>query len=288
MALPSQANLDAHAIIRQTLAIYGLDSPALATWALDSLIAGHSIDQILLELEQRPEYKAAFPEIEARQRAAQERGIFLEPVGPNEILSYRTEAKALMRSFGLPESYYNNHQVLFNLIVNDKSLAELNDYLELTQRRVANAPTEIGEVFGEVFGANASEALMLAFTNDDLTLPALEDMVQTAEAGGAARRLGFGLSQAEMRRVADLNVSYDQAVQGFAELGQQRALFDETLSETEDFTVGGVGVEAAFDVGTGGERLERRAQERTASTSGQVGGLAEQRGATSLGEAGQR
>ena len=288
MAVATQAQLDAHALVRQTLASFGLNSPSLATWALESLIAGNSIDQILLELEQRPEFKTAFPEIAARQDKALATGVWLEPVGPAEILSYRTEAKALMRSFGLPESYYNNTQVLYNLVVNDRSLSELNDYLELTQRRVVNAPGEIGQVFAEVFGAQAPQALMLAFTNDELTLPALEEMVQTAEAGGAARRMGFGLSEAEMRRVADLNVSYDQAVQGFADLGQRRSLFDETLGETEDFGVGGVGVEAAFNAGTGGTKLARRAEERTASTAGQAGGLAEQRGATGLGAAGRR
>jgi hypothetical protein len=215
---------------RSVLAQWGLDQPSLIAWADQQLRAGVSIDRILFDLELRPEFAAAFPEIDARRARQDETGIQLSPIGPGEILDYRTQAKALMRSFGLPPSYYDNAQVLFNLVVNDKSLSELNDALELTQRRVANAPPQIAQVFGEVFGPDALQAMFVAFTNDERTLPALEDMVQTAEAGGAARRLGFDLSTPEMQRVADVNLSYDQLVEGFVSLDEKRSLFDETIS----------------------------------------------------------
>lgn len=279
---------NAHEIIRMTLRAYGLDSPRLADWALESLIAGHSIEQILLELEQQPEYKAAFPEIEARQRRSLELGLQLEPIGPSQILEYRTRAKALMHSYGLPESFYTNNQNFFDLITNDVSLDELNARLDLSSKRVANAPPEVRAVFEDVFGTDSDRALFLAFTNVDTTLPALEDMVQVAEAGGAARRFGFGLSRAEMERVADINVSYDQAVAGFRQLDASRGLFDETITETQDLTVGGEGIAAAFGMEGGARALEQRSRARTAETAGSAGSLVEQRGVTGLGPAGKR
>lgn len=285
---PSQEQRDAASIIRETLRLLGLASEPLIQWAYDSLVAGNSIDQVLLELEERPEFKAAFPEIEARRRMGQELGVTFEPIGPGEILQYRTQAKALMHTFGLPESFYSNNSNFYELIINDVSLEELNSRLELSSRRVANAPPEVRSVFEEVFGTDSDQALFLAFTNTGTTLPALEDMVQMAEAGGAARRLGFGLSQAEMTRIADINVSYDQAVQGFAELGQRRSLFDETISERQDLTVGGEGVSAAFNIGTEGQAVEERAKSRAAETAGGTGSLLEQRGISGLGEAGKR
>lgn len=286
---PTYEIRDAHTILRATLRTYGLDSPSLADWALQALIAGSSIEQILLELEQRPEYKAAFPEIEARQRRSLELGLQLEPIGPAEILEYRTRAKALMHSFGLPESFYSNNQNFFDLIVGDTSLDELNSRLDLGSRRVANAPAEVRAVFDDVFGADSDQALFVAFTNIDTTLPTLEEMVQVAEAGGAARRFGFGLSEAEMRRIADINISYDQAVQGFSQLDARRALFDETITESADFTVGGEGIAAAFNLeGQAAQQLEQRAKTRAAATAGSTGTLSEQRGITGLGEAGRR
>lgn len=291
MATPvaTQAQRDSHVLLRETFARYGLGGESLATWALDSLIAGKGIDQILLELEERPEFRAAFPEIEERRRRSAETGVQFSPISPAEILEYRTQAKALMHTFGLPESFYSNNSNFFELITNDVSLEELNSRLELSSRRVANAPPEVRAVFDEVFGTDSDQALFLAFTNTGTTLPALEDMVQMAEAGGAARRLGFGLSQAEMARVADINVSYDQAVAGFAELGRRRSLFDETIGESRDLTVGDEGISAAFDIGSeGATALEARARSRTAETSGGTGSLLEQRGISGLGEAGRR
>lgn len=274
---------------RSVLAQWGLDSPSLIQWANEKLLAGESIDKILFDMERRPEFDAAFPEIKARRDKMATTGVPLSPIDPGIILDYRVQAKALMRSFGLPPSYYNDTTVLFNLIVNDKSLSELNDALELTQRRVANAPPQVAQVFADVFGPDALQAMFVAFTNDERTLPALEDMVQTAEAGGAARRLGFDLTAAEMGRVADINLTYDQAVQGFQTLDERRGLFDETISEGTDLTVGNQGLGAAFGIGAGAAReLEQRAKSRKAETAGDTGALSEQRGVTGLGVAGQR
>lgn len=274
---------------RSVLAQWGLDSPSLIAWADEKLRAGESIDKILFDMERRPEFDAAFPEIKARREKMAQTGTPLSPIGPGEILDYRVQAKALMRSFGLPPEYYDNASVIFNLITNDKSLAELNDSLDLLQKRVANAPPQVGAVFGEVFGADARQAMFLAFTNDEVTLPALEDMVQRAEAGGAARRLGFNLSAAEMAAVAGVNLTYDQAVAGFTTLDERRGLFDETITETEDYTVGDEGIGAAFNIGGGQVRkLEQRGEARAAETSGAGGVLSEQRGVVGLGGAGKR
>jgi hypothetical protein len=274
---------------RSVLRQLGLDTPSLIEWANEKILAGESIDRIIFDLERRPEYDRAFPEIAERRRRQEATGVQMSPIDPGTILDYRVQAKALMRSYGLPPSYYDNASVLFNLVVNDKSLAELNDSLDLLQKRVANAPAEIGLVFAENFGANAREAMFLAFTNDEQTLPALEDMVQQAEAGGAARRLGFNLSAAEMGRVADINLGYDQLVSGFGTLDERRGLFDETISERDDYTVGVEGIDAAFNIGGGAVRkLAQRGEARAAETGGQAGTLNEQRGVSGLGTAGKR
>lgn len=285
----SNVDLDGIDYFRSVMAQWGLDQPSLIEWANEKLLLGQSIDRILFDLERRPEFDAAFPEIKARREKMAGTGVPLSPIGPGEILDYRTQAKALMRSFGLPPEYFNDPTVLFNLIVNDKSLAELNDSLELLQARVANAPPQISAVFEDVFGADARQAMFLMFTNDEVTIPALENMVQVAEAGGAAQRLGFDLSVPEMQRVADIDIDYDQAVAGFETLSERRSLFDETISERSDLTVGQEGLEAAFALGgTGREEIERRARTRTAATGGAGGELSENRGATGLGTAGRR
>lgn len=284
--MTNQEQRDAHGLLRQTFARYGLGSDALASWALDQIVAGKSIEQILLELEERPEYKDAFPEIQARRNRMAEEGVQLSPISPAEILEYRTQAKALMQSFGLPTSFYSDNADFYDLIVGDVSMAELNSRLEIPASRVANAPPEIRSVFGELFGVSSDQALYALFVDVDRALPALEEMAQQAEAGGAARRFGFGLTPMEMETLARYNLGYDQLVTGFQELDTNRALFNETLYET-DFTVGQEGVASAFGL-EGQDKLRKRAEARQAETQGSAGGILSQEGSISLGTAEQQ
>lgn len=275
---------------RSVLAQWGLDSPSLIAWADEKLRAGESIDKILFDMERRPEFDAAFPEIKARRERAEQTGIQLAPIGPAEILEYRTKGKQLMRSFGLPDIFYDENRNFFELIVGDVSLDELNSRLELASRRVVNAPPEVRNVFEDIFGNayDADRAMYLLFTDVDKSLPTLEEMVQTAEAGGAAARLGFGLDRSEMERLAGANLEYEQLLEGFGKLDTTRGLFDETLYE-EDFTAGQEGIEAVFGLEGGAqERLTRRGEARRAETTGAAGAAVEDRGVTGLGEAGTR
>jgi len=283
---PTQAQRDSHALLRETFARYGLGGEALATWALEQIIAGKGIDQILLELEERPEFRAAFPEIEARRRSSAETGIQLEPISPAEILAYRTQAKALMASYGLPASFYSQNTDFFDLIVGDTSMSELNDRLDRASKRVVHAPPEVRAVFTDLFGTAGEDAMYALFVDTDRALPELEDMVQTAEAGGAARRFGFGLTRAQMEQMAAYNLDYEAAVAGFGKLYQDRGLFDETLYESADYTVGEQGVAAAFGL-EGQDALLKRGEARRAETAGYSGGGFDEVGAIGLGTADQ-
>jgi hypothetical protein len=280
---------DAHSLIRMQLAAYGLPQPALADWALEMLIAGKPIETILLELEQRPEFKAAFPEIEARRARALAEGLQLEPISPSIILEYRTRARALMRSFGVPEQMWDTNEDFAGFIVGDISMEELSSRLTRVSERVYQAPVEVRAVFMDVFGLEGDQALFSLFLDAEKAEPVLEEMVQVAEAGGAAQRMGFGLTEAEMNRMAAANVSYEQALEGFRELDKMRGLFDESIFEVEDFTIGNQGIGSTFGLeGRVAEELEARAGTRKASTSGASKAVSEQRGTIGLGEAGRR
>lgn len=269
------------------LARYGLSS--LTKWASDAVIRGLSEDEIALQLRDRPEFKAAFPEIEAREQLIKTTQGALAPLSPDEIIELRDSYRGMMRSYGLPPAFWDNKSDMFDLIVNDVSPDELNSRLETAVVRVQNAPPQVREVFGELFGADGDTALFSIFVDVDRALPELENMTQLAEAGGAARRFDFNLSRAQMERVSGTRVGYNQMVSAFATLDSSRSLFEETLYETEDFTVGEEGIEAAFGLEGGAtEKLEQRAGTRAASTAGSGGGVREERGSTSLGGAGRR
>lgn len=281
---------DVYALVQRTLAAYGLTSQRLADWALEMLIAGKPIETILLDLEQQPEFKAAFPEIEARRARALREGLQLEPINPAMILEYRTKARALMRSFGVPQDMWDRNEDFATFIVGDVSMDELNSRLRRGSERVYQAPPEVRAVFFDLFGIDGDTALFALMLDPTKAEPVLENMVQMAEAGGAARRMGFGLTQAEMTRMEAANLTYEQMLSGFRELDIRRGLFDETLSEEgQDFTVGDEGIAAQFGLAGGAaEALTRRGEARKAATSGSSRAAQTEIGVVGLGEAGRR
>jgi hypothetical protein len=267
---------------------YGLEG--LTKWASDALIQGLSQEEIVLQLYDQPTFKTAFPEIEARQQRAKTLGISLPPISADDVLSYRSTARQLLRSYGVPTGLWDSNADIAEWIIGDVSLDELNSRLDIASTRVYQAAPEVRAMFDELTGANGDQALFAMFLDPAKAPTILEDMVQQAEIGGAARRFGFQLERERIEDVARYNISYGQAIEGFASLDEQRGLFEESLFEEGiDYTVSEEGTAAVFGLGGGAaEKLQRRAETRQAQTAGGRGGLTEERGATSLGGAGRR
>src|SRR5436190_18401227 len=95
----SKKQQDAYADLVNILGDYGLAS--LAPWAWNEIIQGASETQVLLDMRQTPEFKAAFPEIAMREKAG------LPAISPGEIVSYRNSAIQLMRAAGLPKGFWD-------------------------------------------------------------------------------------------------------------------------------------------------------------------------------------
>lgn len=273
--------------LMEVLSRYGLQE--MAEWVSQRITAGASPEQIQLEMYDQPLFKSAFPEIAAREALVKGTGVTLLPLSPDQILTYRNQARSLMRAYGLPPSFWDRHTDFMDLIVNDVSIEELADRLDSASTRVHQAPPEVRAYFGELFGAASDDALFAIFVDVDRSMPELERMVQRAEVGGAARRFGFDLEPVATGRLAEYGINYAQAVEGFSTLDLQRGLFQETISEEEDLEAEEEGVEAVFGLDVeSGAALRRRAETRTAESSGQAGGGQEERGVTSLGGAGRR
>lgn len=262
----------------------------LADWATKMLISGASEDEIALQLYDQPRFKQLYPEIDARRHARLKDGKLTTPqLSVDDVLNYRLQGKQMMRAYGLPQQFWATNDAFFNLIVNDVSLEELNSRLDVAVSRVYTAPPEVRSTFGELFGANSDNALFTLFVDPDRAMPELERMTQQAEIGGAARRFGFDPTPAEMARVAGYGITYDQAVEGFANLDVQRGLFNETILELENLEAEEEGVEAVFSLeGGAAGKVSKRAETRVATTSGQAGGGSDERGPAGLGGAGRR
>ena len=275
-------------ILTRLLKTYGLTS--LISWAEKMIVTGASPEQVELELFEQPQFQAIFPEIEARRKKAEQGGLLhFTPISATDVMQYRTQARAMMRGLGLPAGMYTNDSDFFDLIVNDVSIDELGSRLDMAVTRAQMAPPQVRDVFEELTGISGDSALFAIFLDPTRATPVLENLVQKAEAGGAARRFGFNLTDPSMERLQEANFDYEGLTKGFSELDTQRGLFDESLFEEVDFDVNDEGISAAFGLeGGAAQKLKGRAETRTAQTQGHKGGLIEERGATGLGGAGRR
>jgi hypothetical protein len=277
----SEEDESARAIINGALAMFGLES--LAEWAWQLYLDGAPIEQIMLELRQRPEYAQRFPamaELANRGRAISE----------FEYINYEREAARIMHGAGLAAGFYDQPDDFAALLIADLSLNELAQRIQGAYVRVAHASDEIRDIFGEYFGASGDNALAMVFLDPDRALPILEQEVSAAEFGGTGRRFGFEIGRMIAERAASLGVDLETATGGFQRLDVLRPLFDETISELQDYVAERECVNALFGLEAGDQlRVERRRAEREAAFAGASGGaLLSGEGVTGLGPAPQQ
>ncbi len=277
---PQSPDLQRDALARLGSLLQGYGLNGMLDWVKSKLIAGASEAEIQLEMYEQPAFKARFPVIDARRAAG------LNPVSVAEVLEYETRGRELMRRAGITQESFMARDYLQGLMIRDVSLAEVQDRLNEGLLRVQNAPPEVRSIFGSWFGTNSDAAMAQLFLDPDKALPELEKMAATAVAGGIGKRYGLELAQGIAREIADTGVSDGAIWQGFAQLDSMRDLFSETISETQDLTMEGEGIDAVFNTGPGGQRtLERRLQSRSAAFKGGGNAAATEKGVIGLGVA---
>ena len=267
----------------------------LADYGLDDLIAivdqwirgGMSIDEAMLQLRDPKTdagriFDARFPAIQLRRATG------LAPISPAEYVAYERQATQILRSAGLPQGFYDSREDFTNLLAGDVSIGELNQRINDGFVAVSRAPAEVRDAFGSFFGANGDAALASFFLDQSKSLPILQEIVDTAQVGGAARQFGFGIDRGRADQIRQTGVGFEQARSGFGTLAALKPVFEETISEAVDLTAEGIGTDAVFglDQGQGARTVQRRVDERVAAGSGlSGGGAAGERGGFGLGSA---
>lgn len=152
---------------------YGLEG--LTAWASKAITDGLSEEEIGLQLYDQPAFKAAFPEIEARQNRARDEGISLPPISADDVIGYRSATRQLFRSWGVPAGLWDSNSDIANWIIGDVSLDELNQRVELASTRVVQAPPEVRAMFDELTGNRGDAALHAMFLDPEKAPTVLEE-----------------------------------------------------------------------------------------------------------------
>jgi len=269
-------NRSALALLKQVLERYGLGS--LGDWAWSMLQNDRSYEEVLLELRERPEFKARFKAIGLRQQYG------LNPVSPEDIIEYENTARDLMRSSGLPSGFYDDADDFAELIGKGVSLQSVARRVEQVWDRVTDAPPEVRDAFADLFNVNGDQALAAFFFDPDRSEVVLERMARSAVAGGAMRAAGFDLDALAAARVAGFDLQDKSVRAGFARLAQLRAVFNETMGERNqaDLDAMDEGLNAVFDIGEGADAIERRVRTRVNEFAGGGGAYMTRGGLTGL------
>ena len=253
---------DAFAIVRQFLARYDLQS--LEGFALDALRRnGNNLQLTLLELEDTPEFKERFQANEERRKLG------LSALSPEEIIRYEQQARGVLRRAGLPSGFYDQFDDFVKFIVDDVSISELQERVNLGFERVAFASPEVRGFFADFYGAHGDAALAAYFLDPERATAVLRQQVATVETAAlVSTAAGFPqIHRDTAREIAGLGLSSSEQLARAERVRSDRFLADETFSERVDISLFDI-VEGNFGLDSDKTRLiERRRQRRVAALS---------------------
>lgn len=233
----AQAQSSARAIIDGALGQYGLQS--LSTWAWGKYLANESIDQIMLELRQTPEYKTRFPAMETLAQSG-------HAISEAQYIDYETGASNIFKANGLPSSFYDQPQDFAQFLTNNVALPELQTRVQMYRDAAFNTPPEIRQHLQDFYGVSPGE-LTAFFIDPDKALPLITQRYNAATAAGYATTTGYGpVTQSEAERVAQFGLSAGQLQAGFGRLAGESELFNPLLGTTDQGVGRAQGLNAEF------------------------------------------
>jgi hypothetical protein len=279
MALDPESQ-DAVAYLEELLRSYGLEE--LGSWAYEQVTSGNSPTMIRQLLWQQPAFKKRFKVIFDRQAKG------LSAISVNEVIDYERKGRQLLQAAGLPSGFYDTPDDFYNFLLNDISLSELNDRVQIAKEYTYNIDAttraEIQRLYGLTDGDFTAHAL-----DPQRAVPILQNKFTSARTAAASIRSGYGqLDTTEAERLTSLGVDPNSAAQGFAALVQSRQLFNALpgMETAEDEINREDQLSAAFGGDeTARQRLARRGETRAASRSAGGGFVSDNQGFGGLGSA---
>lgn len=266
----------AKAVLSRALSDFGLG--ALAEWAWSTYLNVGNVDQVMLEIRDRPEYKTRF----AGMAALQQKG---RAITESQYLDLERTYSQLYRAAGLPASFYDGPDDFASLIGGEVAPTELRDRLQMATTAAYQAPAEVRQELSRLYGINEG-ALTAYYLDPNRALPLLQQQFAAGTLAATSTRTGYGqLSREEAERLASLGLTEDAATRGFGELARSSELFGALPGE------GGTDISRNEQLGVlegnagAIQRLNRRAASRKAQFEGGGGYVTSQRGATGLASA---
>lgn len=267
---------DAKAIIDNVLTQFGLQ--AESGWAWDQITHDATPAQIQFTLRDRPAFKARFAGLLAREKAG------LPPISPAEYVSWENQATQLMRSAGLPPTFYDSPDDFANFIAKDVSIQELQSRVNDGVLAAQMAPPEVRQQLNSLYGVDDGH-LTSYFLDPEKALPVIQRQFAASQLSGQGVLSGYGaLSKSEAEQLAATGVTQGQAKVGFGQLGQESELFQALPGSAEDNISRDQQLSAQFDNDAQAQtKIKNRAALRQSQFQGGGGYASDKSGLTGVG-----
>jgi len=212
----SPADQSARAIINQALGQYGLAS--LADWAWKQYTGGAAIEQIMLDMRQRPEYKQRFPAMDALAQGG-------HALSEAQYIQAEQSYAQIMHAAGVPAGFYDQPADFSKLLTGFVSPTELQSRVQDAQTAIYGNP-EIQQQLNGLYGAGASPGQILAyFIDPDRAEPLIAKQLASAQVAAAGVNSGYGqVNRNEAELIAEQNMSQQEITSRFQTIGQEQWL----------------------------------------------------------------
>jgi hypothetical protein len=206
----------AFGVIRTMLEDFGLGT--LANWAWARYQEGVSVDQIMIELYQRPEFKAVYPEYEQLARKGRAYSVA-------ELQAYRKAVVGIYQMYGIPESFYDSVEDLATLAAGEVSIAEVSKRVAQAAEAAYQSSPLVRQEMERMYGVGPG-GLIAYFLDPSKAEPIIRQNYISAQIGAQSRQTGYGLlTQQEAQSLAGMGVDQNTAQRGFSELAASQELF---------------------------------------------------------------
>lgn len=201
----------ASAIIRAQLQAWGIGE--LASEADKLIRQGLGSDAVILQLQQTDTYKKRFAANETRRQKG------LGVLSPAEYVKLETQYQSIMRTFGLPATFYDSLDDFAKFISDDVAPTELQQRAQDAQQVWLSKDENVKQAWTQFYGLSAGDAIA-AILDPKEALPIVQRKVTASQIGGQAlaNSLTTGATRAE--QLVDLGVSAADAAKGYGEIGQ--------------------------------------------------------------------
>jgi len=232
---------DAYTALTSLFDSYGLSS--LAPDILSYIQNGYSADTISILLQNTSAYKQRFAANQARLKAG------LPVLSPADYIATEDAYRQSMQAAGLPKGFYDSTDDFTNFIANDISPTEMNSRIQMASQATVTASPQYTQALQQM-GLSSGD-LTAYFLDPTKAAPLLQQQANTAAIGSEALARGLTFDQGYATRLAQAGFTQAQAAQGYSQISQEFAQFQQTAQQYGQNYTFGQEEQAVFQPGSG-------------------------------------